>query len=249
MGTQKILLIEDEQDLAEVLVDNLEAEGYDVVWASDGMQGREKWRKLQPTLVVLDVMMPEIDGLTLCRQMRDEGDRTPVLFLSARGQPEDRVQGLAMGGDDYMAKPFHLPEFLMRLHTMLRRVDWGHDEERQPLQLGEYLVDLGTGIASLADGRRIKLASDERKLLAFLAERPGQMISRDQLLDALWSDGVYPSTRAIERLMQRLRQHFEPLEPLPGQPRYFHRLPGVRFCFTPDGVTPDAAMPHQGETR
>lgn len=240
----KILLIEDERDLAEVLIDNLEDEGYDVTWASNGLDGQAQWRALQPALVVLDVMMPEIDGLTLCRTMRDEGDETPVLFLSARGRPEERVEGLAAGGDDYMAKPFHLPEFLMRLQTMLRRRGWKQEQERPRLTLGGSRIDLTTGDITWDDGRRGKLSSDERRLLHFLSERPGRVISRDELLDSLWSDGVYPSTRAMERLFQRLRQHFEPQ---PEQPIYFRRLPGIRFCFTPDGAASDAASP-QGET-
>lgn len=232
----RILLVEDEMDLGDIIADNLEDEGYEVHRANDGREGLAQWRSCQPDLVVLDVMLPHMDGLSLCKLLRQEGDRTPVLFLSAKGQPEDRVKGLSVGGDDYLVKPFHLPEFLMRVHTMLRRQHWNQDDEENPLQtqFGGHTIDLERGQAQLNDGRQIELSRDERKLLALFVSRPGDILNREFLLDSLWSDGVYPSTRAIERLVQQLRNWFEPQ---PHSPIYFHRLSGVRFQFTPDATS------------
>lgn len=230
---RKILLVEDEEDLAEIILDNLEAEGYDTKHAPDGSQGRTLWQSYGPDLVVLDVMLPETDGLSLCREMREHGDLTPVLFLSAKGQLQDRVQGLAAGGDDYMVKPFHLPEFLMRIHTMLRRKDW-HEQAGQDttFSFAGHQIDLARGEAHLADGRQVRLSTEERRLLDLFSRHPGEVLDRDFLLDALWSDGVYPSTRKIEKLVQQLRQHFEPQ---PDAPLHFVRLSGIRFRFQPEG--------------
>lgn len=230
---KKLLLIEDEHDLAEVIQDNLEAEGYNVQSAHDGEAGLALWKTFQPDLVVLDVMLPKMDGLQVCQMMREEGARMPVLFLSAKGQPEDRVRGLAVGGDDYIVKPFHLPEFLMRVHTMLRRQNWAQDEEQNAwYTFGGHQVHLQQGKSILKHGQTIHLTPEERKLFQYFTAHPDETLSRELLLDALWSDGVYPSTRVLERLVQELRNYFEPN---PSDPRYFHRLSGIRFQFTPEG--------------
>ena len=125
MSRPRLLLVEDERGLADVLADNLREEGYEPLVVYDGEAALRSWREGGFDLVVLDVMLPEMDGVTLCRTLRSEGDETPVLFLSARGRPEERVEGLAAGGDDYLAKPFHLPEFLLRVQALLRRAGWG----------------------------------------------------------------------------------------------------------------------------
>jgi two-component system, OmpR family, alkaline phosphatase synthesis response regulator PhoP len=120
----RILLVEDESSLAEIIADNLEAEHYETLLAKDGRVGMNMWQTQKPDLVVLDVMLPYLDGYELCKRMRETGDTTPVLFLSAKGRPDERVMGLQAGGDDYLAKPFHLPEFLLRVQNMLRRKSW-----------------------------------------------------------------------------------------------------------------------------
>ena len=147
-----VLIIEDEATLAAVLVDNLEAEGYAVTVAADGQEGLDMWRKKQPEIVVLDVMLPFVDGYEVCRTMRRAGDTTPVLFLSAKGRPDDRVAGLAAGGDDYLPKPFHLPEFLLRVQNMLRRRVWSRNRGQDTptdssFTFGGHRVDFRTWTA------------------------------------------------------------------------------------------------------
>jgi two-component system alkaline phosphatase synthesis response regulator PhoP len=227
----RVLVIEDEAVLAEVVTDNLVAEGYQVEVASDGQQGAARWRADPPDLVVLDVMLPKLDGYALCRQMRASGDLTPVLFLSAKGRPEERVLGLAAGGDDYLAKPFHLPEFLLRVKNMLRRRRWSND---QPLELtfGGHTVDFRRWTATLANGRSEMLGERELAILRLLAERQGEVVSRDDILDRVWGDDAFPSSRTIDNFILRLRKLFEPD---PSNPSYFHTVWGVGYRFTPEG--------------
>jgi two-component system, OmpR family, alkaline phosphatase synthesis response regulator PhoP len=239
-----VLVIEDEPSLAGVLADNLEAEGCRVRVARDGLAGATAWRgeadpalgaddsALSPDLVVLDVMLPHVDGLELCRRMRDAGDETPVLFLSARGMAEDRVRGLTAGGDDYLAKPFHLPEFLLRVRAMLRRRGWGADASAsRRYAFAGHSVDFRTWIATLADGRRETLGERELGIFRLLSQRAGEVVSRDDILDEVWGDDAFPSSRTVDNVVMRLRRTFEPD---PGQPVHFHTVWGVGYRFTPD---------------
>lgn len=228
----RILVIEDEATLAEVLVDNLLAEGFQVEVVGDGQQGAARWHEDPPDLVVLDVMLPKLDGYALCRQMRASGDHTPVLFLSARGQPEDRVQGLEAGGDDYLAKPFHLPEFLLRVRNMLRRRRWS-GEPLDQLTFGGHTVDFRRWTATLANGRHEVLGERELAILRLLAERQNEVVSRDDILDRVWGDDAFPSSRTIDNFILRLRKLFEPD---PSNPIYFHTVWGVGYRFTPEGT-------------
>ncbi|MEX2542179.1 MAG: response regulator transcription factor [Trueperaceae bacterium] len=226
-----VLVIEDEATLAEVLADNLVDEGYRVEVARDGLAGQAVWRDRQPDLVVLDVMLPGLNGYELCESMRRDGDSTPVLFLSARGQADDRVRGLQAGGDDYLPKPFHLPEFLLRVSNMLRRRGWGSARESE-LAFGGHRVDLRGWTAELADGRRELLGERELAILRLLARRPGAVVSRDDILDEVWGDDAFPSSRTVDNFVVRLRKLFEPD---PAEPIYFHTVWGVGYRFTPDG--------------
>lgn len=227
----KILVIEDEPTLAEVIGDNLLAEGYQVESACDGQEGLLLWRTTPPDLVVLDVMLPKLDGFALCRQMRASGDQTPVLFLSAKGQAEDRVQGLSAGGDDYLAKPFHLPEFLLRVRNMLRRRRWLPEQAFQ-LVFGGHSVDFKRWTVTLSSGREESLGERELAILRLLAERKGEVVSRDDILDRVWGDDIFPSSRTIDNFILRLRKLFEPD---PSHPVYFHTVWGVGYKFTPEG--------------
>ncbi|HEX7005447.1 MAG TPA: response regulator transcription factor [Trueperaceae bacterium] len=226
-----VLIVEDESTLAEVLADNLVDEGYRVEVARDGTSGRRSWRADKPDLVVLDVMLPGMNGYELCETMRQEGDATPVLFLSARGLPDDRVRGLQAGGDDYLPKPFHLPEFLLRVSNLLKRKGWGAPAGSE-LAFGGHRVDFRAWTAQLADGRRELLGERELALLELLASRPGQVVSRDEILDEVWGEDPFPSSRTLERLVTRLRRLFEPD---PETPIYFHTVWGAGYRFTPDG--------------
>jgi two-component system alkaline phosphatase synthesis response regulator PhoP len=239
-----VLVIEDEVTLAEVLADNLVEEGYRVEVARDGRDGRDAWLSRQPDLVVLDVMLPGLNGYELCEQMRREGDSTPVLFLSARGQPDDRVRGLQAGGDDYLPKPFHLPEFLLRVGNMLRRRGWGPAAESE-LAFGGHRVDLRSWTAELADGRRELLGERELGILRLLASRPGEVVSRDDILDEVWGDDAFPSSRTVDNFVLRLRKLFEPD---PAEPIYIHTVWGVGYRFTPEGEETTRAGTTREET-
>lgn len=228
----RVLVIEDEGALADVLRDNLEAEGYRVVLAGDGLVGERAWTSGAPDLVVLDVMLPALDGYALCERRRAAGDATPVLFLSARGEPEDRVRGLRSGGDDYLAKPFHLPEFLLRVDALLRRRGWtAATPPVDRLRFGGHEVDLRAWTATLADGRREQLGVREVGILRLLAERAGQVVGRDDILDVVWGDDAFPSSRTIDNVVLRLRRLFEPD---PSAPIHIHTVWGVGYRFTPE---------------
>ena len=240
MSRPAVLVVEDEATLAEVLSDNLEHEGYAVTVAHDGEDGYRLWSRGAPDLVVLDVMLPGMSGIALCRRRRDEGDHTPVLFLSARGRPEDRVEGLAAGGDDYLGKPFHLQEFLLRIKAMLRRRGWSEDADAG-FAFGDHRVDYRSWTARLADGREALLGEREIGIFKLLATRAGEVVSRDDILDEVWGSDAFPASRTVDNFVLRLRRLFEPD---PSSPIYFHTVWGVGYRFTPEG-----AEPQQGEKR
>ena len=227
-----VLVVEDEPAMAAVLRDNLEAEGYRVSVAADGRSGEVAWSRCEADLVVLDVMLPGIDGFALCERRREAGDQTPVLFLSARGEPEDRVRGLRAGGDDYLAKPFHLPEFVLRVEALLRRRGWGGSPEL--LRFAGHTVDLRAWTATLADGRQENLGERELGILRLLSRRAGEVVRRDDILDEVWGDDAFPSSRTIDNVVLRLRRLFEPD---PSRPVHLHTVWGVGYRFTPEPET------------
>lgn len=229
MTSARVLIVEDEAALAAVLADNLEAEGHEVKHAADGRAAATLWRAEKPDLVVLDVMLPHKDGYTLCREKRAEGDDTPVLFLSAKGRPEERVEGLEAGGDDYLAKPFHLPEFLLRVRKLLGRTGALRAADSR-LVFGGNSVDLRSWTAQTAAGKTVELSEREIGILSLLARRAGEVVSRDEILDSVWGMGRYPSSRTVDNFVVRLRRHFEPD---PSNPVYFHTVWGVGYRFTP----------------
>lgn len=235
----RVLVVEDEATLAQVLVDNLEAEGYDVRVTRDGEAAEAAWNGgawdgATPDLVVLDVMLPRLDGYELCRRMRAAGHDTAVLYLSARGEAEDRVRGLRAGGDDYLPKPFHLPEFLLRVQALLRRRGWGVTQapEAFEFRFAGHRVDYRAWTAELADGRREPLGERELGIFRALAERAGEVVSRDEILDRVWGNDAFPSSRTVDNFVVRLRRLFEPD---PSAPIYFHTVWGVGYRFTPEG--------------
>lgn len=231
---RRVLIVEDERVLAEVLADNLREEGLEVAVAHDGESALQLWQSSQPDLVILDVMLPRLSGLDVCRRMRTAGDHTPVLFLSAKGQPEERVEGLRVGGDDYLGKPFHLPELLLRVQNMLSRLEWGREEVAPTgLRFGGHQVDFRTWNATLADGRVEPLGEREIGILRLLAERAGEVVSRDEILDRVWGGDIFPSSRTVDNFIVRLRKLFEPD---PTRPIYLHTVWGVGYRFTPEGA-------------
>lgn len=223
----RVLVVEDEPVLREVLVDNLLHEGLEVEAIGDGQAAIALWSEDPPDLVVLDVMLPGLSGFEVCSRMRRTGDNTPVLFLSARDQPEDRIMGLQSGGDDYLVKPFNLTEFLLRVNNMLRRRGWTPAENL--LKFGGHTVDFRTWRATLADGSEELLGEREHGILRLLARFEGEVVSREQILDEVWGRDAWPTSRTVDNVIVRLRRMFEPE---PGTPRFFHTVWGVGYRFT-----------------
>jgi two-component system alkaline phosphatase synthesis response regulator PhoP len=226
--SSRILIVDDEAHLAEGIRENLEAEGYETEVAHDGRAGLERIRARPFDLVVLDVMMPNMDGLELCAQIRREGRQTPVLFLTVKGAVEDRVRGFEAGGDDYLAKPFHLQELLLRVAAILRRSSWYHGSGGA-LEFGGNTIDFKTYEARAWDGSAHALTHKEAMILKALSERAGQIVTREEILDRVWGYEVFPSTRTIDNFIVRLRKRFERS---PEAPAHFHTVRGVGYRFT-----------------
>ena len=236
-ASARILIVDDEAHLAEGIRENLEAEGYATEVAHDGRAGLECIRAQPFDLVVLDVMMPNMDGLELCAQIRREGRQTPVLFLTVKGAVEDRVRGFEAGGDDYLAKPFHLQELLLRVAAILRRSSW-YQGSGGALEFGGNTIDFKTYEARAWDGSAHALTHKEAMILKALSERTAQIVTREEILDQVWGYEVFPSTRTIDNFIVRLRKRFERN---PEAPAHFHTVRGVGYRFTVEPQTVEAA--------
>jgi two-component system alkaline phosphatase synthesis response regulator PhoP len=226
-----ILVVDDEAHLAAGIRENLEAEGYRADVAHDGLAGLTRLRAAEFDLVVLDVMMPSMDGLELCAQLRREGIQTPVLFLTVKGDAADRVRGFEAGGDDYLTKPFHLQELLLRVAAILRRSSWYQSGAAPTVEFGGNRVDFKTYEARAWDGTQHSLTHKEAMILRALSDRPGQIVTREEILDRVWGYEVFPSTRTIDNFIVRLRKRFERNAELPA---HFHTVRGVGYRFTPE---------------
>jgi DNA-binding response OmpR family regulator len=223
-GLQRILIIEDEPDMALGLRDNFEFEGYAVSVARDGEEGLKQALAEKPDLIILDVMMPRMSGLEVCRQLRGRNVDAPIIMLTARGQEMDKVIGLETGADDYVTKPFGLQELLARVRARLRR------QGRRSIEtyhFGDIDLDFNRYQAS-KDGRPLDLSPREYEILKYLIERRGETVTREQLLDEVWGYDNYPLTRTIDNHIAKLRHK---IEPVPAEPRHIitiHRI-GYRF--------------------
>ena len=229
-----ILVVDDEEHLAAGISENLVAEGYKTDVAHDGEQALAKIRANTFDLIVLDVMMPKIDGLKGCEEIRADGLQTPVLFLTVKGDPADRIRGLEAGGDDYLSKPFHLKELLLRVEAILRRTDW-YKESNASLSFGGNEINFKTYHARAWDGSEHELTHKEAMILKVLAGQLGAIVPREVILDKVWGYEVFPSTRTIDNFIVRLRRRFERnLE----TPEYFHTIRGVGYRFTQEPEPP-----------
>lgn len=231
---RSILVVDDEEHLAQGIAENLEAEGFRATTVGEGRQALEMIRRGGYDLVLLDVMLPGLDGFTICETARQEGIQTPILFLTAKGSVDDRVRGLEAGGDDYLPKPFHLDELLARVKTILKRWSWyARDAERsQLLRFGGNEFDFATFQGRSWDGAQQQLTQKEAVILKVLAEREGEVVSREELLDKAWGYELYPSTRTIDNFIVRLRKRFERDA---QAPRHFHTVRGIGYRFTAKG--------------
>lgn len=216
MGTKRVLVVDDEPDLVELVSYNLKKEGFLVSSASDGEEALKKIRGEKPDLVVLDLMLPGIQGMELCRIIRKDPrtENLPIIMLTAKGEEMDKVVGLEIGADDYLAKPFSPRELIARVKAILRRTSIRPVEEKV-IRVGNLVINRET-YRVLKDGAALNLSSTEFRLLLFLAERKGKIFSRGQLLDAIWKDEGFVEPRTVDVHIRRLRAQIEddPSEPL-----------------------------------
>jgi len=224
----RVLVVDDEVNLADGIRENLEAEGYATEVAHDGAEALERIRGSQYDLILLDVMMPRLDGIQVCETLRGEGLQTPVLFLTVKSDPSDRIRGLEAGGDDYLAKPFHLRELLLRVAAILKRSAW-YDDSQATVSFAGNAVSFRTYQAQAWDATDHSLTHKEAMILKLLAEREGTIVTREEILDRVWGYEVFPSTRTVDNFIVRLRRRFERN---PEAPAHFHTVRGVGYRFT-----------------
>ena len=223
----RVLLIEDEPGLIITLTDRLTSEGYTVETALDGEAGYERARTEGFDLIILDVMLPRKNGFDVCRDLRQHNVQTPIIMLTARGQVVDKVVGLKLGADDYLTKPFELLELLARIEALLRRAPGAADASADTYQFGQVRVDFRR-VEVERDGVAVELSSLEFKLLHYLIEHRGNVISRNKLLDEVWGYDAMPSTRTVDVHIAWLRQK---IETNPRHPQFILTVHGVGYKF------------------
>jgi two-component system, OmpR family, alkaline phosphatase synthesis response regulator PhoP len=209
MSEPRILVVEDESRIANLVCDNLEDEGYRVALATDGEAALRAAHAGGIDLILLDVMLPQVDGFEICRRLRGEGDHTPILFVTARDLPPDRIHGLMVGGDDYLVKPFHLDELLARVHAILRRKGWSGRARASKVQVGLGWVDFERAEATNSEGKVEALNRKELGILRLLVEAHGGVVSRTDILAEVWGDEADPTPRTVDNFVVRLRKKFE----------------------------------------
>jgi DNA-binding response OmpR family regulator len=220
----RIIVIEDDRAIIRGLKDNLEYESYEVYTATDGEQGYRLIKEQRPDLIVLDLMMPRMSGYELCQKVRSEGITTPILMLTARSEEADRVRGLDIGADDYVTKPFSVPELLARIRAILRRTQ-SPTSLPENLRFDDVNVDFTCFDAKKAE-QVLKLSRKEFGVLRLLAARVGQVVTRNELLDEVWGHECYPTTRTVDNHIASLRAK---LEDDPSEPRHLITVHGVGY--------------------
>ncbi len=226
-----ILLVEDEENLHATLKLNLELEGYEVTSAFDGLAAMKAVKEEYFDLIIMDIMLPEADGITVIQNIRLTNSEVPILILSAKNHSEDRVLGLKKGADDYLTKPFNLEELLLRLSKLI--------EKNQRLQkrptlgdvyhFGGHTIDFKAQEAITASGEKIELSKKETMLLKLLVENKNEVVPREKILQSVWGYNVYPTTRTIDNFILNFRKYFEADS---RNPRYFHSVRGVGYKYT-----------------
>ncbi|HTS59682.1 MAG TPA: response regulator transcription factor, partial [Terriglobales bacterium] len=222
----KILIVEDEPNMVAGLRDNFEFEGYQVISAPDGVAGLERALSEAPDLVILDVMMPRMSGLDVCKQLKTKKPAIPIIMLTARGQEVDKVVGLELGADDYITKPFSIRELLARVKAVLRRAGIT-PRATEKYSFGDVEVNLRSCRVSKR-GKEMDFSSKEFELLKFFLHHPGETLSRDRLLEEVWGYAHFPTTRTVDAHIVRLRQK---VEPKPDEPRFILTVHGTGYKF------------------
>ena len=230
MTTSRILLAEDEKSLREGIKLNLELEGYEVEEAVNGNEALKKFGNQRFNLVILDVMMPEINGFEVCEKIRLTDNETPILFLTAKDTSSDKIDGLKLGADDYLTKPFNLEELLLRIKILVKHSLKGTPEEIEigNFEFGGNLINFSTFEASSYEKKSIHLTKKETALLKLLVDRKNQVVSRQQILQYVWGYDVFPSTRTIDNFILSFRKYFEKDA---KNPEFFHSIRGVGYKF------------------
>jgi phosphate regulon transcriptional regulator PhoB len=225
---KRVLIIEDDKDIIELVRYNLEKEGFRVASAEDGATGLAQARSSPPDLVVLDLMLPRLPGLEICRELRRDPKlpRLPILMLTARGDEADRVVGLEMGADDYVSKPFSPRELVARVKALLRRVEPAADAETT-IEVGVLSIDPAS-YRVVRLGRQVPLSTLEFRLLLYLAQHPNKVFSRDRLLDAVWGAERFVTPRSVDVYIRRLR---EKIETDPQNPAHLKTVRGTGYLF------------------
>ena len=226
-----ILLVEDEENLQEALKLNLEMEGYEITSAYDGAEALRAVQKEYFNLIILDVMLPELDGIAVCETIRLNNPDIPILILSAKNSSADRVLGLKKGADDYLTKPFNLEELLLRVNKLIQKSE--RLGAKQPLAevfgFGKNKIDFKSLEAYTKSGDKITLTKKEIMLLKLLIENKNEVVTREKILQAVWGYNVYPTTRTIDNFILNFRKYFEEDS---RNPEYFHSVRGVGYKFT-----------------
>ncbi len=225
---KRILLVEDEESLQDIIKLNLELEGYEVSAVNNGRIALEEFAGKRFDLVILDVMLPEVDGFTICQTIRLENTRIPILFLTAKSSVEDRVFGLKIGGDDYLTKPFNLDEFLLRVQSLLKRGEVPLGESIGKFEFGNCSINFNSFTITDVEGRQHQLSKREMKLLRLFVERRNEVLSRETILETVWGYDVFPSTRTIDNYILAFRKYFEND---PKDPKHFHSVRSVGYRF------------------
>ncbi|MFT3678444.1 MAG: response regulator transcription factor [Chitinophagaceae bacterium] len=228
---KSILLVEDEENLHEALKLNLELEGYDVTSAFDGVSALNAVRDEYFDLIVLDVMLPEMDGISVAETIRISNNEVPILILSAKNSSADRVLGLKKGADDYLTKPFNLEELLLRVHKLIDKNKRLQDRSTvgNSYTFGDNIINFKAQEATTRSNGKIQLSKKETMLLKLLIENKNEVVPREKILQAVWGYNVYPTTRTIDNFILNFRKYFEEDS---RNPRYFHSVRGVGYKYS-----------------
>ncbi|MFN8250576.1 MAG: response regulator transcription factor [Ferruginibacter sp.] len=226
-----ILLVEDEENLQEALKLNLELEGYSVTGVYDGAEALQAVQQEFFNLIILDVMLPEVDGITVCETIRLQNPDIPILILSAKNSSADRILGLKKGADDYLTKPFNLEELLLRVNKLIKKSE--RMTARQPLPevygFGKNSIDFKALQGTTFESKTVTLTKKEVMLLKLLIENKNEVVTREKILQAVWGYNVYPTTRTIDNFILNFRKYFEEDS---RNPRHFHSVRGIGYKFT-----------------
>jgi two-component system, OmpR family, alkaline phosphatase synthesis response regulator PhoP len=226
-----ILLVEDEENLHEALKLNLELEGYEITSSFTGSEALQKIQSEYFDLIILDVMLPDVDGISITETIRVQNNQVPILILSAKNTSSDRVLGLKKGADDYLTKPFNLEELLLRVMKLIDKNKKMQDKDSvgDTYQFGGHTIDFNAQEAVTKEGERIQLSKKEAMLLKLLFENKNDVVPREKILQTVWGYNVYPTTRTIDNFILNFRKYFEHDS---RNPRYFHSVRGVGYKYT-----------------